>query len=565
MTIRASFPFTVASGATPSVSATPDGASRVPASTFAIAVTDATTVQAMVEGIVTVDTSNSSIVLEPSNPLDLTGGLGRYGAVAIDAIVYGGVPIDEAKSVVVVKPDGSARNFVDPGPPPSVGDANADDWASGSYGVYVKRGDPLWRGTGSASTSLALTITLIVRSGADEYQLDGRELLRAINSAESFDPVTPVPSGIFDDTAPSTILVIGPTPAAGATPIIESVVCGATSVEVFGPAADAALPSELVYLAPSSGALDITLSGGATADWSATVQNAPGFSLATASGTADLSISNITWTTLPSSLQSQEAVTCTITATPTGSAALNITVMGLAHPPVIDTGRAARASVPLEGSPRVSVRVDDCDSPAPSAFIAGATVKVGMADASDPAVSPDGQRLYFAVPGGTAGTVDLNLTNGDGSVAQVTGGLTYVEDIGAGFEGLKAALAVAAEEAAEKAQDTGGSDIVPTFCTSFRPYVIAYQVTVAAMLPRISSPDDTAAWQQLMANQAQFVIDTVNEAVATLDNPPVASFDGQPFASSDDQPDYDVGAYVIMMTALDCVVVRSSIGLIAEG
>ena len=109
--VRAFFPFTVASGATPSVSATLDGPTRVAASTFAITVTDATTVQAMVAGIVTADTTHSTISLAPSNPLDLTGGLGQYGAVAIDAIVYGGVPLNEASTTAVVKSDGSARNL----------------------------------------------------------------------------------------------------------------------------------------------------------------------------------------------------------------------------------------------------------------------------------------------------------------------------------------------------------------------------------------------------------------------------------------------------------------------
>jgi hypothetical protein len=146
----------------------------------------------------------------------------------------------------------------------------------------------------------------------------------------------------------------------------------------------------------------------------------------------------------------------------------------------------------------------------------------------------------------------------------VTGGVTYTDDIAAGFAGLRAALAVAAEEAAEIAQDSGGSAPVATFCTTFRPRVIDFQITVASMLPRITAPDDVTAWQNLMANQAQMVVDTVNEAVATLNSPPVASFDGQPFASADDEPDYDVGSYVIMMTALDSVVVRSSVALISE-
>jgi len=562
--VRAFFPFTVASGATPSVSATPDGPTRVAASTFAIAVTDATTVLAMVAGIVTADPTHSTISLAPSNPLDLTGGLGQYGAVTIDAIVYGGVPLDEAGSTVVAKTDGSARNFIASGDPPTVGSAVAADWASGSYGVYVEAGGLLWKGTGSASPSLALTITLVVRQSATHvYQLDGRELLRAINAASAFDSSTPVPAGLFDDAAPSNILVIGPTPAASGTTIIESVVCGATNIEIFGPATDAALPSELVYLGPSSGALDVTLSGGATGDWTATVESSS-VSLGTASAAADLKIPSIPWTSLPSNLQSQEAVTCNITATPGGGSALTITVTGLAHPPVIDTGRAARAGVPLEGSPRVSVRASDCDSPAPAAFTAGVTLTVGTTAATDPAISPDGQRLYFTVPAGTAGAADLTITNGDGTTAKVTGGVTYVDDIPAGFAGLQAALAVAAEEAAEIAQDSGGSTPVTTFCTTFRPRVIDYQVTVATMLPRITAPNDVTAWQNLMASQAQLVVDTVNEAVATLNNPPVASFDGQPFASADDEPDYDVGAYVILMTALDSVVVRSSVALVSE-
>src|ERR1035441_5538569 len=61
--------------------------------------------------------------------IEETGGLGQYGAVAIDAIVYGGVPLDEAGGTVVVKSDGTARNFVDSGDPPTVGPAVASDWA----------------------------------------------------------------------------------------------------------------------------------------------------------------------------------------------------------------------------------------------------------------------------------------------------------------------------------------------------------------------------------------------------------------------------------------------------
>jgi len=563
--IRASFPFTVTSGAAPSVTTTPDGPTRVPASTISIAVTDAVTVQMMVAGIVTANAAGSTIVISPSNPLDLTGGLGNYGAVAIDSIVYGGVPLDEAGNSVVVKSDGSARNYIDSGDPSTVGTASASDWASGSYGVYVERGGLLWKGQGSASSNISLTITLVVQpNAADEYQLDGRELLRAINAASAFDPATPVPDGIFSDSPPDNILVIGPTPAAGADTIIESIVCGATGIGISGPATDTAPPAEMIYLGPSSGSLDITLSGGATADWTTAVQNAPGVSLGSAAAASNFQIANIPWTSLPAAIQSQEAVTCTITATTAGGAALNITVTGLAHPPVMDTGAAARSAVPLEGSPRASVRVSDCDSPAPSAFTAGAILTVDGNAATDPVISPDGSRLYFTVPAGTAGTVDLDITNGDGSAATVTGGLTYVDDISAGFGGLQAALAVAAEEAAEQAQDNPGSDAIATFCTTFRPYVFAFQLTVAAMLPRISALADIEAWQNLMANQAQTVIDTVNEAVATMNSPPVASFDGQPFASADDQPDYDLGAYIIMGTALDNVVVRSSVNLIQE-
>ena len=91
--VRAFFPFTLGTGANPTVSRFADGPLRIAASTFAITVTTSTTLQAMVAGIVSADTTNPAaplIVLEPSNPLDLTGGLGQYGAVAIDAIVYGG-------------------------------------------------------------------------------------------------------------------------------------------------------------------------------------------------------------------------------------------------------------------------------------------------------------------------------------------------------------------------------------------------------------------------------------------------------------------------------------------
>jgi hypothetical protein len=556
MKVRATFPFTVASAPAPVVTAA-NGTARVPASTYSITVS---TVQALVGGIASVASGTSNtLVLAPAMPLDLTGRLGHYGAIAIDAILYDGIPLNDAMNVIAFKRDGTTpRRFITIGHPPAHGPAVAADWRTGNYGVYLERGAPIWKAA-SAASPLTVTLTLIVRHAATDYRLDGHELLRALANAGAFDPATPVPTALFAGPAPSTIVVVGPAPASGtATPAIERVTCDATNVQLFGPAPSATLPPELVYLGPAAG-VDVALSSGAFANWTAATGSV---SLGTASAASQLAIARIMWNTLPQPQRTAEAVDCTVTATPTGSSTtpLIVHVTGLAHPPVIDTGRGARAGVPLEGSPRVSVRVDDC-TPAPATFANVTSVKLGLAGppATAVAASPDGQRLYFTVPAGAAGSVDVVIDTGS-ATATAANGVSYVADVPAGFEGLKAALAVAAEEAAELAEQAA-TRVVETFCERFTPQVFDFQYAVATMLPRITAAADIAAWQQLVSDEAQLVLDTVNRAVATLESQPIASFDGQPFAGSDDEPDFDIGAFVIMSSALDNVVVRSSMNL----
>jgi hypothetical protein len=73
--------------------------------------------------------------------------------------------------------------------------------------LYIERGGLLWKRQDSASSNICLIITLVVQpSASDEYQLDGRELSRAINSASPFDHATPIPDGIFSDSPPTIFL-----------------------------------------------------------------------------------------------------------------------------------------------------------------------------------------------------------------------------------------------------------------------------------------------------------------------------------------------------------------------
>jgi hypothetical protein len=561
MPIRASLPFQVKAGATVTIADKFDGETRQPVTRYALPVSSETRALAMVNGVAMAETASGDVIITPIAPMSLTADLPEIALIFLSRIVYSGLPIDEVKQKIILKADGSKRRYVQSNPY-ARGEANADDWASGQYGVYVERGATIWAGRDGGASPLNLSLSLVLLEGEKKYFFDAHDLLLRLVRAKLLAPSPEPPEGLFTSAPSRTIEVIGPNLEPPPNPpFIEHVKCDATGVNLWAPPINAmeTTPPGLFYLSPAGGAASFFLDASTlSADWSAVVTDPPGASLVGDIIPSGFRIPKVEWNSLPPPLNEKEVLNCEVNAIASGST-LTIKLKALQHPPTPDIGKASRLSVPKEGSPRAAVGVNELTTI--TEFVAGPSlsVKLGAVAASDPKVSPDGRKLFFT-PAAGAGIVDITIINGDGSTETLPRGLTYTEDVAAGFEGLKSGLAVAAQEAALAAADTSSS--LNTFVEELAPAIDVYQEKLLTIQDRLNTVEDEAAWREHMAGRAQFVMDTVNRAVGTmLNNPPIASLDGQPFAGSDEEPEVDTGARVILMTALENVIVSSAVRL----
>lgn len=566
MKTRAVFPFDASGISTGSitVSGPPDPSTRKAGTTYSLPV--GVVLRAPVSCIATFDPtaggSPGQLRLAPAMPLDLTAGLTGWRTIGVAAIVFEGLDPNFIAGTVTCRADGTARKTI-ASPTGGTGPSNVDavpaDWAAGSQSVYLEGGAKIL----DVLTPVDVELSVLVAQGTVEVFLDGGALLAALDADDhGFAADGTPPAGFPFGVVATPLLGVGPQPA-GSAQSIETVVCSATGVEVFGPPdAPEGLPADLAYLSPGTGTVTLALDSG-TGDWSAAIQNETPASLGSAIGAPqfEVQLPSGWWGSRPDS-----ALTCEVTVVLTGGS-VQVDLPVLEPPPVADSGRASRADVPTSsGSPRLSILVSDL--PTGSAITnfgsSGATPTVtvsnavGSASATDVTVSPDGKRLFFTAPPLSAGQAELVIGVGSDS-ATLPAGVSYTDDVVAGLDNLKASLAVMAEEAVLVAETAGGGgDVVETFCATMRTHVTSFQTAVMIVGAKINSTDaaQTDAWSEMMINQASLIRDTVNEAATALDVPPFAMLYG-PDSGTDDEPDYNPDAFVLAVTLLNQVIVST--------
>jgi hypothetical protein len=565
MKTRAVFPFDVL----PTATVAPDPSARRAGTTYSLPA--GAVIRAPVSCIATyvppVSGGQGQLRLSPTSPLELTGKLPRWTTIGVDAFVLEGLDsvLASVADRVTKRTNGSVRKTIPTGQSSAL-PATPADWALGTQSVYLERGAKIAELT---SSGMDLRLSVSVALAAVEILLDGDALLRAIDGAGGFASDAMPPAQFVFGASSSPLEGVGPTAAASAT--IEAIGCAATGVEVHGPppAILGPMPADIAYLCPGAGSVTFTLGTGQVGTWSAIVSDQTALPASGAS-------TNQFLVELPSGWWSPRgpgALSATVTVTLNDGSQLAATLLVLEHAPVSDSGRASRTDVPTGvGSPRVSILVSDLP---PSAQVTtfgswtvydGVAPNVGVSVDGMPAIditsSPPGDRLFFAAPAiATAGAYDITLTVGQ-TTATIPAGIGYTSDIAASLEGLKASLAVSAEEAALIAEtfSGSGSDDLRMCAEVLRWRIGGFQSAVAAVGETLVPGDMVAlgAWSALLTNEPTMIVDIVNGAFASLSSPPIASLDGQPVAGTDEEPDYDVAAFVIAMTTLDNVIVRSA-------
>jgi hypothetical protein len=238
-----------------------------------------------------------------------------------------------------------------------------------------------------------------------------------------------------------------------------------------------------------------------------------------------------------------------------------------------DSGVASAAAIPVEGTVRWSVSLDDITASigtAPTASqLSGVSVAVGGTLAASPAVSPDGRRIYFTPPPLAEGKADLLVTGGDGSPFALVEAVSYTASFPAALAGLGVALALSIQENASAANALRVARM-QSFVDGLAASMLAFQDLTAQLLARFQDPatvvsaEDGAAWMGHMATRARMVADIVNEHCRiTLATDAIADLDGLPFGGADDLPTLDTGATVLLMTALENVIVPFVVDLTA--
>lgn len=555
MKARAVFPFDAVA---PSITEAPDPGARKAGTKYNLPA--GVVMRAPVSCIATYHPgSPGRLRLAPTSPLELTGKLPGWPTIGVDAIVVEGLDavIGQVAQTLTVRSNGNARKTIPSGESSAQPTVPAD-WASGTQAVYLEHGAKIWT---VPAGGIDIRLSVVVAQGSVEILLDGDALFHAISDAGGFPDDGGPPTGFAFGALGTPLHGVGAAPEVNSG--IETISCAITGVQVHGPppATTGPLPPDVAFVSPGSGPVTLAVASGGTATWSAAVSDGTVLPPSASAPSFQIQLPAGWWGSRPPT-----ALTCTVTAAlPDGTTSV-VSLLALEHAPVSDSGRASRSGIPASsGSPRVSVLVADLPGGSPMTSFGtspGATATVDGVPATDVLPSPGGDRLFFAAPIRPAGTYDIVITVGAGSVT-LPSAISYTDDIPSGLESLKASLAVAAEEAALEAETfttVTGTDELRVCCDILRMHVGSFQEALATVGDAIAAGDTAGqeAWETLLTQQASFIMDTVNGALATLSSPPIASLDGQPVGGTGHEPDYDIDAFVVAVTLLDNVIVRST-------
>jgi hypothetical protein len=555
MTIRASLPVQLGPGVAATLSQAFDGETGQAVTKYLITPGTSgwggTTVVAVVRGLASAD-ANGNVVLVAALPDDLSEEVAALRQISPNRFVYSGLPIAEVKGTIIKRPDTSLRTCLKPDQTPKRQPANAEEWAQGQSAVFVKKGDVIWTSDATTQTTVDLGLSVGATQSDAVYSLDAHDTLRRLLRAGVMDG--DAPAGLFDGAAANPLQVLGP----GDGAVVGTVTCQPLRTQLWWRQPDppaAVVPTGIARFGPD-GAVDFALlETAASPDWSA-VTGDTNLALAVPDSSSTFSVPALDWDGL--GLGDDEAIACTAFATDlaSGGQTFKLDLVALQHPEPLDRMALARAFVPLEGLPRALVRLDDFPGAQIAAFDGDTDfdVKVGGFSTVSPAVSPDGQTVFFTIPPGQ-GVAALHVRTTDDAGDLVTldlpGGVSYTQGIAEGLTGLGAALGVLVLEAALAVQ--GSAFPVEDFAAALQDGLVGHEEVILGMLDRVA-PTEEEALLEYQAARGDKLVTAVNLEATRLGLPPLARVDGCPWAGADEEPEVDLAARTLLVTSSGNVV-----------